>query len=181
MSKKIIISLLVIGLLIGTVSFVNAAKRKKEVDVKKQNLVFNVQQHYTDFPLKQGSKGIAVKMMQNYFGITQDGIFGKETFKSAQIFGDIGIISKRDFLRTILLRPTSQIEKVFPMQMGDLDSFAIAPLQMMIGASVTDGGIFDDETDRIVKLVFLKDTVTYEDYTALVKHVFMLTNEDLTT
>ena len=179
--KGLIISILVIGLLIGLASFVYGKTNKLNA-MADANQMAKVPSDNTIFPLVIGSKGKAVKCIQSFLGsLKVDGIFGKQTLMETKSYYSTpnGEVTKKMFVSAVVKRQKSQIQSVFPMKLGDEESFAIVPLQIMLGVSTNVLNLFDEDTLAQVQAVFGTDQVSYEQYTALCQHVFNLTTQDL--
>lgn len=122
----------------------------------------------TKFPLRYGSKGKAVKMIQYYFGISVDGVWGNETENTVRENLGTDQITEQ-FFEDSILAAAYDFDRRFPITSGMRDSIVIPDIQIMLEIPVTE--TFDNETKKAVVAAFGKDSISQNDYLYLANKI----------
>lgn len=122
------------------------------------------------FPLKNGSKGKAVKIIQALVGFSNkdvDGIWGSNTEKAVQQYLNTNSISQSVFVQKVV--QPAYTATVFPLKNGSNNAYVKA-VQIMVGADVD--GIWGSGTEKAVLAATNKNSITAQDFANLIYKTF---------
>lgn len=122
------------------------------------------------FPLKNGSRGKAVKIIQALVGFSNkdvDGIWGSNTEKAVQKNLNLNSITENVFVQKVVHPAYSST--AFPLKNGSNNAFVKA-VQIMVGADVD--GIWGSGTEKAVLAATNKNSITAQDFANLIYKTF---------
>lgn len=117
------------------------------------------------FPLKKGSRGKLVQMIQVIAGVKPDGVWGNGTDTAVR---NKLKTSSIDEIKFFVLVSANSGPGDFPLEKGSRGNYVKA-LQIMFGKPID--GIFGRETEATILASIKQSKVTKDDFVALVKYM----------
>lgn len=118
------------------------------------------------FPLKLGSNGKAVQIIQLKAGLPITGIYDITTQSFVMSKFRMTIVSSKLFMSIFTGISADEIDNNFPIQ-GLSNGFYVTCLEILLG--IEQSGVFNWKTDQALRKATGQEFIRYDDFIALVR------------
>jgi len=167
----IIVSIVIVVIIVIAVMISNYNKKKQQqllnsyVAGSNTPVVIDTKKAASVFPLKKGSTGKAVKLIQISAGTDVDGIFGPITEQKVKARFKTGEVTIEAF-KDLWIDRINNFLDAFPLKKGDKSNWVKA-LNVLIDNEKADN-VFDDNTLQKVQKLIGREKVSAIDFTQLI-------------